>query len=104
MQSINYTVNVDWIDFNGNILKRWENIEHTSKSDTSDVVWEIDPHLFNNKRKDGFFRCILITDDGEIKTNYYFPTVYKDCNLQLAKIDADIKNGPNGTNNYSLNQ
>lgn len=97
LSQVKFSVKIDWMDFEGKILQKWDDINHTSNSDTADVVWEIEPHLFNSKRREGFFRCVLTTENGEKRTNFYFPTVYKDCNLQIAKIDTDVQKGPNGT-------
>ena len=51
LSSVKYTINIDWMDFSGKVMKNWGNIEHTSEYDTVDVVWEIDPRLFNDKKK-----------------------------------------------------
>lgn len=97
LEQVKLTVNVYWYDFQGNVLQKWENIAHTSGVDSAETVWELDPKVFNDKRKDGFFYCTLITDKGEKRTNFYFPTVYKDCNLQIANIKADVEKKSNGT-------
>lgn len=97
MTTVNYKVDVFWRDFEGNVIQHWENISHASNPDTADTVWEIDPKLFNEKRNGGFFHCTLITESGEKRTNFYFPTVYKECNLQIAKISADVQKNSNGS-------
>ena len=97
LEQVKCTVNVYWYDFQGNVLQKWENIAHKSGIDSAETVWELDPKIFNDKRKDGFFYCTLVTDKGEKRTNFYFPTVYKDCNLQIANIKADVENKSNGT-------
>lgn len=97
LEPVKYTVKVIWYDFEGKALQHWDNIEHTNGPDSADTVWEIDPTVYNDKRKDGFFCCLLTTDKGEKRTNFYMPTVYKDCNLQIAKINADVQKSANGT-------
>lgn len=41
-----------------------------------------------------FYSMINEKINGETKTNYYLPDCLKNSDLQLAKIDVDVKNGP----------
>lgn len=97
-----YNLNVKWYDFDGNVLDSWD-LYHQSNSDTADVVWELDSSVFDDQRDRGFFRCVL-TDEksGEQKTNFFFATEYKNCDLRVANIKADVKNGINGGTTITL--
>lgn len=44
-----------------------------------------------------FYSMINEKINGETKTNYYLPDCLKNSDLQLAKIDVDVKNGPDWT-------
>ena len=101
-KTVKYTINVKWYDFDGNVLESWDTT-HSSKTDTADVVWKIDSEIFDDKREKGFFRCVLTEDlTGEKKTNFFFPTEYKNCDLKVANINANVKNGPNGGTTITL--
>lgn len=95
--TVKFSVKVDWIDFDGKIIQNWNVSSLSALSDTAEAAWQIDSKLFNERRKDGFFYAVLTTDTGEIRSNFYFPTVYKECDLKLAKIKADLQRDIHGT-------
>lgn len=100
--TVQYSLNVKWYDFNGNVLDSWDT-KHSSKTDTADIVWQLDSSAFDDKREKGFFRCVLTEDStGEQKTNFFFPTEYKYSEMKVAKIKAQVTNGPNGGTTIKL--
>ncbi|OHT05315.1 glycosyl hydrolase [Tritrichomonas foetus] len=93
-----FTVKVEWIDFDGKIIKSWNQISHTSQSDTADIVWSIDNSEFDQKRDQGFFRVVLTeAESGRKVTNFFFATEYKNCDLRLANIKATIQKDGTGS-------
>jgi beta-mannosidase len=82
--------NVQWICFDGEVIRAWELERCTVKVDSAEVVWEIPSEAFDGRRGDGFFFASFAGEGIEEFSNFFFPARFKDSAMVPATIHVSV--------------
>jgi beta-mannosidase len=86
---------VKFIGFDGKTIHEWLDIEHHADIDSAKEVWNLNLSGWSeDERHSGFFYCefkTLETTDPKTFTNFWFPCLFKDSKMQVARISVSVR-------------